>query len=167
MSKLDVEAVKRASRGLRGSIPEELAAPIDHFGEESVALLKFHGVYQQDDRDARKSAARNGRRPRLQLHDPHQEPGRLSAGRLLPGRRPAQRLFGNGTIRITTRGALQLHGVLKSNLHEVIHQMNEHLGLDPRRVRRHQPQRDGDAVSAERGPIIAPRARPRSRSPTR
>jgi sulfite reductase (ferredoxin) len=37
-------------------------------------------------------------------------------------------LFGNGTIRVTTRGALQLHGVRKSNLHEVIHQINEHLG---------------------------------------
>jgi sulfite reductase (ferredoxin) len=37
-------------------------------------------------------------------------------------------LYGNGSIRVTTRGALQLHGVHKSNLHEVIHQINEHLG---------------------------------------
>ena len=37
-------------------------------------------------------------------------------------------LYGNGTIRVTTRGALQLHGVHKSDLHEVIHQINVHLG---------------------------------------
>ena len=60
MSKLDVEAVKRASGGLRGSIPEELASPVNHFGEEAIALLKFHGVYQQDDRDARKGARESG-----------------------------------------------------------------------------------------------------------
>ena len=60
MSKLDVEALKRASNGLRGSIPEELATPADHFSDEAIQLLKFHGVYQQDDRDARKSARETG-----------------------------------------------------------------------------------------------------------
>ena len=60
MSKLSVEEIKRASHGLRGSIPEELAAPVDHFSEESIQLLKFHGVYQQDNRDARKSNRESG-----------------------------------------------------------------------------------------------------------
>lgn len=128
MSKLDVEAVKRASQGLRGSIPEELATPVDHFGEESIALLKFHGVYQQDDRDARKGARETGAGRDYSCMIRTKSPGGyLPADFYLAVDRLTD-LFGNGTIRVTTRGALQLHGVRKSNLHEVIHQINEHLG---------------------------------------
>jgi sulfite reductase (ferredoxin) len=128
VSKLDVEAVKRASQGLRGSIPEELATPVDHFGEESIALLKFHGVYQQDDRDARKGARETGAGRDYSCMIRTKSPGGyLPADFYLAVDRLTD-LFGNGTIRVTTRGALQLHGVRKSNLHEVIHQINEHLG---------------------------------------
>ena len=81
MSKLDVEAVKVNSQGLRGPIPEELAAPTDHFGEEASRLLKFHGTYQQDDRDARKTMRERGASgTRLFVHGPHQKSGRVSAG---------------------------------------------------------------------------------------
>ena len=51
--------------------------------------------------------------------------------------------FGNGSIRVTTRGALQLHGVRKANLRAVIHEINEHLGSTLARLRRRQPQRHG------------------------
>jgi sulfite reductase (ferredoxin) len=117
MSKLDVEALKRESHGLRGELPEELAAPTDHFGEGSVQLLKYHGIYQQDDRDARRSARETGASP----------------GGYLPAAfyRAVDILtdeFANGTIRVTTRGALQLHGVRKDDLKHVIAQINEHLG---------------------------------------
>jgi sulfite reductase (ferredoxin) len=128
VSKLDVEAVKRASRGLRGSIPEELAAPADHFGDESIALLKFHGVYQQDDRDARKANRQNGTGPDYSCMIRTKSPGGYLPADFYAAVDKLSDLFGNGTIRVTTRGALQLHGVLKSNLHEVIQQMNEHLG---------------------------------------
>ena len=128
MSKLDVEAVKRASRGLRGSIPEELAAPVDHFSEESIALLKFHGVYQQDDRDARKANRASGSGPDFSCMIRTKSPGGYLPADFYLAVDKLSDLFGNGTIRVTTRGALQLHGVLKSDLHEVIQQMNEHLG---------------------------------------
>ena len=59
MSKLDVEDVKAQSHGLRGAIAAEIAEPTSRFSEESATLLKFHGTYQQEDRDARK-AAREG-----------------------------------------------------------------------------------------------------------
>src|ERR1700722_17907694 len=128
MSKLTVEEIKLASHGLRGSLPEELATPVDHFGEDSVQLLKFHGVYQQDDRDARKGARETGAGRDFSCMIRTKSPGGylpaefyLAVDRLTDD-------FGNGTIRITTRGALQLHGVLKSNLHTVIHGINEHLG---------------------------------------
>jgi sulfite reductase (ferredoxin) len=128
VSKLDVEAVKRASGGLRGSIPEELASPVNHFGEEAIALLKFHGVYQQDDRDARKGARESGAGRDFSCMIRTKSPGGYLPADFYLAVDKLTELYGNGTIRITTRGALQMHGVLKSNLHTVIHGINEHLG---------------------------------------
>ena len=51
------ETVKEASHFLRGSIAEELARDTQKFGSGDIGLLKFHGTYQQDDRDARKHDA--------------------------------------------------------------------------------------------------------------
>jgi sulfite reductase (ferredoxin) len=129
MSKLDVEAVKINSRGLRGPIPEELAAPTDHFGEEASLLLKFHGTYQQDDRDARKTMRERGAPGRdfsfmVRTKNPG---GFLPADFYLAVDRLADE-FGNGTIRVTTRGGLQLHGIRKADLRETIGQINAHLG---------------------------------------
>jgi sulfite reductase (ferredoxin) len=128
LSKLSVEEIKRTSQGLRGSIPEELASPVDHFGEDSIQLLKFHGVYQQDDRDARKSARTTGAGRDFSCMIRTKSPGGYLPAEFYLAVDRLTDLFGNGTIRITTRGALQLHGVLKSNLHTVIHGINEHLG---------------------------------------
>ncbi|GAC1539487.1 MAG: NADPH-dependent assimilatory sulfite reductase hemoprotein subunit [Candidatus Velthaea sp.] len=127
MSKLNVEQVKSDSRGLRGSIPEELAAPTPAFGEEAATLLKFHGVYQQDDRDARK-LARDGGGKDFSFMVRTKNPGGFLPG---PFYLAIDRLadeFGNGTIRVTTRGGLQLHGVRKANLQHVIGQINSHVG---------------------------------------
>ena len=49
-----VEGVKEASRGLRGDLAAELAADTSPFSEASAQLLKFHGTYQQEDRDRRR-----------------------------------------------------------------------------------------------------------------
>src|SRR5256886_16857856 len=58
-----VEQIKQASRGLRGSLAPELAAGTSHFEDEAAQLLKFHGVYQQDDRDARRQRSDAGLEP--------------------------------------------------------------------------------------------------------
>src|SRR5215204_3233244 len=55
-----VEIVKENSRGLRGSLAEELRQDSDHFGDADKQLLKFHGSYQQEDRDARKNRRKDG-----------------------------------------------------------------------------------------------------------
>src|SRR5438132_1638544 len=55
-----VELIKENSRHLRGTLAEELAQETDHFNDQSKQLLKFHGSYQQDDRDARKDRHRDG-----------------------------------------------------------------------------------------------------------
>jgi sulfite reductase (ferredoxin) len=128
VSKVDVEALKRASQGLRGSIPDELASPIDHFSEEAYQLLKYHGVYQQDDRDARKSARETGAGRDYSCMIRTRSPGGFLPAAFYLAVDKLTEVFGNDTIRVTTRGALQLHGVRKSDLHEVIHQINEHLG---------------------------------------
>src|SRR5262245_59584251 len=55
-----VEITKENSHFLRGSIADELAGGVDHFGEGDKNLLKFHGTYQQEDRDARKNRTQTG-----------------------------------------------------------------------------------------------------------
>ena len=56
-----VEAIKTSSRHLRGTIAEELADPtVDHLSETNKQLIKFHGSYQQEDRDARKNRGKAG-----------------------------------------------------------------------------------------------------------
>lgn len=128
MSKIDVETLKKESNGLRGTIPEELALATDHFSEESVQLLKYHGIYQQDDRDARKSARESGAGRDYSFMMRTKNPGGFLPAAFYVGIDALADRFGNGTIRITTRGGLQLHGVTKTHLRETIAQINEHLG---------------------------------------
>lgn len=56
----EVERIKAGSKHLRGTIKEELSQSSPAFGEENATILKFHGVYQQDDRDRRKEARQQG-----------------------------------------------------------------------------------------------------------
>jgi sulfite reductase (ferredoxin) len=55
-----VELIKAGSNRLRGDIEAELGSDEAAFTEPSMQLLKFHGVYQQEDRDRRKEARRLG-----------------------------------------------------------------------------------------------------------
>src|ERR671930_394893 len=55
-----VEAIKENSRQLRGTISLELLRESDHFSDQDKQLLKFHGSYQQEDRDARKNRKKEG-----------------------------------------------------------------------------------------------------------
>src|SRR2546425_8778168 len=50
-----VEKVKEESHGLRGDLAPQLAGGGDHFSDASAQLLKFHGTYQQEDRDQRRA----------------------------------------------------------------------------------------------------------------
>ena len=129
MSKLDVEALKANSDGLRGTIAQELHEPTDHFGDAAASLLKFHGIYQQDDRDARKTLRERGAAGRdFSFMVRTKNPGGFLPAAFYLAVDGLADAFGNGTIRVTTRGGLQLHGVRKTNLREVIAQINAHLG---------------------------------------
>ena len=87
-----------------------------HFSEDAATVLKFHGTYQQDDRDVRKQLKKEGKEAA------HQFMVRVRMRRRQSERGPVSRLrpsgpdLGNGTLRITTRQEFQLHGVLKTDL---------------------------------------------------
>ncbi len=119
-----VEGIKEASRQLRGTIREELAADSDHFVEANKQLLKFHGTYQQEDRDARKNRKKEGVGKHYMFMVRCKIPGgSLTAEQYLAVDELAGE-YANGTLRFTTRQGIQLHGVLKSHLHDTIAGIN-------------------------------------------
>ncbi len=110
------EKFKADSNYLLNPLAAELENSSDHFSNDAVQLLKFHGSYQQDNRDDRKKGQGKNWQLMLRLRSPG---GRIPAELFLALDDLSDRL-GNGTIRATTRQAFQIHGIRKENLHEVI-----------------------------------------------
>jgi sulfite reductase (ferredoxin) len=120
-----VETIKETSRQLRGTIALELVDDTDHFNDQNKQLLKFHGTYQQDDRDARKTRRKEGSGKSYMFMVRCKIPGgRLTAQQYLAVDDLAG-AYGNGTLRFTTRQGIQLHGVLKEHLKETIAAINQ------------------------------------------
>jgi sulfite reductase (ferredoxin) len=119
-----VEGIKEGSRQLRGTIALELLRDSDHFSETDKQLLKFHGTYQQEDRDARKSRRKEGVGKHHMFMVRCKIPGgRVTAAQYLALDELAGRC-GNGTLRFTSRQGIQFHGVLKGHLKETIAGIN-------------------------------------------
>ena len=98
------EGLKDNSPRLTGTIAQALADPsLDHFSDDDYEFLKFHGAYQQDDRDLRKTGKHYSLMVRTKLPG-----GVLTAAQYLVCDRLASE-DGNQTMRITTRQDLQ-HG---------------------------------------------------------
>src|SRR2546425_11639304 len=109
-----VELIKEGSRQLRGTLAEELAQDVDHFNDQDKQLIKFHGSYQQDNRDARKDRHREGAGKAFEFMVRCKIPGgKVTASQYLAIDDIAEK-YANGTIRITSRQGFQLHGVVKS-----------------------------------------------------
>ena len=111
------ERIKEASDYLRGTLAEGLREEITGaIAEDDQQLVKFHGMYLQDDRDLR---AERGRK-KMEKAFSFMLRVRISGGVLTPEQWLAldrvARDYGNGTMRLTTRQTVQLHGVIKSNL---------------------------------------------------
>ncbi len=122
-----IEGLKASSNYLRGTIAEELANRSDAFEDETSQLLKHHGMYQQDDRDlrGRTDAAGNKLGKVYSLMVRVKIPGGvLTCDQFLTQLALCDAL-GNTTLRITNRQDLQLHGVVKKNVQEVIRRINE------------------------------------------
>ena len=119
------EQVKAASRFLRGTIIESLADPLTGAVTESDAqLLKFHGTYQQDDRDLRDERARQRLEPAFEFMVRIRVPGGVVATRQWLALDDLAGRYANGTLRLTTRQAFQLHGVPKWKLRQTIAEIN-------------------------------------------
>jgi len=121
-----VETVKLQSNYLRGTIREELVDGNSSFSKGNSQLLKHHGTYQQDDREARTHREGGGKSIKSYMFMVRTRipGGKLTSDQLLAEIDLGDEV-GNGTLRITSRQGLQLHGVVKSNLHQVIHRINE------------------------------------------
>lgn len=121
----DVERIKTASRGLRGTLVESLADPVTGaLAEDDQQLLKFHGSYQQYDRES----AEARRQAKLEPAYSFMIRARLPGGICKPTQWLAldglSERYANGTLRLTSRQSFQLHGVLKSNLKATIAGIN-------------------------------------------
>ncbi|HEX4812514.1 MAG TPA: NADPH-dependent assimilatory sulfite reductase hemoprotein subunit [Nonomuraea sp.] len=121
-----VEAAKRESRRLRGTIREALGTDAGHFEGDDVTLLKFHGTYQQDDRDARKRRDDGAGKAFSFMVRVALPGGALDADQYLALEEIGDR-WGNGTLRVTTRQGFQFHGVLKAGLKATIAEVNRRL----------------------------------------
>ncbi len=122
-----VERVKATSNGLRGGIADELTQPTTHFSEDAGQLLKFHGIYQQDDRDLRREARRLGLDKAHAMMIRTRIPGGVVPAEAYLAHDRIAGEWGNGSLRITTRQDFQVHGVLKGNLRRAIRAINDAL----------------------------------------
>ncbi len=122
-----VEDVKTSSRGLRGALADELEDDAPAFSEDSTHLLKFHGMYQQDDRDVRRERTRSGQEPdHIFMVRASVPGGALSADQW----RAIDHVAGtvaDGAVRLTSRGGVQLHFVRKGGLRPLIRTLDQHL----------------------------------------
>lgn len=125
-----VERIKKGSKGLRGTLKESLAD--EHTGairEDDQSLVKFHGMYMQDDRDRREERAAK----RLERLYSFMIRLRLPGGFLTAEQYEAMHHIAGehstGVIKITTRQTVQLHGILKSHIKPTISAFNK-ISLD-------------------------------------
>ncbi|MFO0830043.1 MAG: NADPH-dependent assimilatory sulfite reductase hemoprotein subunit [Phycisphaerales bacterium] len=120
-SQSKVESVKRSSDALRGTIASSLAdSSTTSFTESDQTLLKFHGIYQQDDRDTRHGGAGKSYSMMIRVRIPG---GKLTGPQWLALDRLAD-TYGHGALRITTRQGVQYHGVAKGDLKGLIRDIN-------------------------------------------
>jgi sulfite reductase (ferredoxin) len=127
MSKKSVEEAKIESQYLRGTLPEQLENDQPGFDEGAKHLIKFHGLYQQEDRDSRKQRKAQKLEPITFFMVRCKLPGgKLNAEQYLVLDDLAER-YANKTLRLTTRQGIQFHGVMKRNLKKHIGEMNEAL----------------------------------------
>ncbi|HEX6203697.1 MAG TPA: NADPH-dependent assimilatory sulfite reductase hemoprotein subunit [Thermoanaerobaculia bacterium] len=128
MKESRVETIKRASHGLRGTLGETLADAHPAVPDDDAQVLKFHGIYQGDDRDARRARRATGTEARTWFMVRAKIPGgRLTAEQYLALDDLAERTTWNRSLRVTTRQGLQLHGVGKGDLRPALQAMHRAL----------------------------------------
>jgi sulfite reductase (NADPH) hemoprotein beta-component len=124
----EVEDIKARSAHLRGTLVESLADPVSgSIAPDDTQISKFHGIYQQDDRETRVERAKQKLEPDYSF----MIRARVPAGICTPAQWLALQQIAaensNGELRLTTRQAVQLHGVLKGDLRTTMQRINDAL----------------------------------------
>ncbi|BBG30751.1 assimilatory sulfite reductase (NADPH) hemoprotein subunit [Zymobacter palmae] len=127
----DAERMKRESNFLRGTIADDLKDGLTGgFRGDNFMLIRFHGMYQQDDRDIRREREEEKLEPRHAMMIRCRLPGGIISPQhwlKIDEYASAKTLY--GSIRLTNRQTFQFHGILKGDLKSV-HQMLHEMGLD-------------------------------------
>ena len=118
------EQLKANSQHLREPLASELENDLPFFTDGAVQILKFHGSYQQDNRDNRLKGQAKDWGMMLRLRSPG---GKVPAQLFLALDQLANQ-YGNGSMRVTTRQAFQLHGIAKQDLRTVLASIVRNLG---------------------------------------
>jgi sulfite reductase (ferredoxin) len=111
-----IEGLKERSNFLREPVASELLLDTNYFSNDAVQILKFHGSYQQVDRDLQKP----GQEKPYQMMLRTRSPGGFIPPQLYLTLDRLASDYGNETLRATTRQGFQLHGILKKNLKPTI-----------------------------------------------
>ena len=119
-----LEGIKERSNCLREPVASELLEDTTHFSGDAVQILKFHGSYQQDNRDNRVK----GQEKDYQFMLRTRSPGGFIPPQLYLTLDQLSDEYGNHTMRVTTRQGFQLHGILKKNLKATIAAIVRNLG---------------------------------------
>jgi sulfite reductase (NADPH) hemoprotein beta-component len=112
-----MEKLKARSHYLRGDLAQDMADPLTGgVTEDSTQLLKFHGMYLQDDRDLRPERMKKKLEKAFGFMIRIRLPGGVITPRQWLALDEIARLYAGDTLRLTTRQTFQMHGVLKFNV---------------------------------------------------
>lgn len=122
----DVERIKRESNYLRGTLEQSMIDPISSgINDDDNRLMKFHGSYLQDDRDLRNERERQKLEPAYQFMVRVRTPGGAATPEQWLMMDELARTVGNGSLKLTTRQAFQVHGILKWNVKSFMQRLDE------------------------------------------
>lgn len=122
--KINDDELKEGSNFLRGTILEGLADDsTGALAEKDTKLTKFHGIYQQDDRDLREARREEGLEKAFSFMIRVGIPGGICNAQQYLTMDDLGTRQGNGGLKLTTRQAFQLHGVIKSNLKDTMREI--------------------------------------------
>lgn len=122
----DVEVIKLESNYLRGSLVETMENAITAgIPDDDNRLMKHHGSYMQDDRDLRNERQKQKLEPAYQFMLRVRAPGGVLTPKQWLTLDELSFKYGNETLRVTTRQAMQMHGILKWNMKNNIKEIND------------------------------------------
>ena len=125
MSAHSVEDIKKSSARLRGTLLESLANPVTGaLNEDDQTLIKYHGSYQQDDRDIREERRQQKLEPAFQFMIRTRTPGGVVTPEQWLKLDRIATTYAERGLRITTRQAFQFHGVIKRELKATMQAIN-------------------------------------------